>query len=763
MKLRLKILIFIILSTAIVFVISIGFVNYRYWIYSKKLAFNISDLYAKQNATNAQSILMADMKVVQTLEQSFIGYDQIPQKEREKIYNNILKNILENNPNFLAVWMSWELNAINPNWKLPYGRRRTAAFWNFGNIKIKIDSANLNGDVPGSPYFLLKSGVEKSLLTDPYFFAYTQDTGATFLETSLARGIYKGGKFVGAVGIDVSLKNFNNILKQLKPFSDSKIIIVSNNGTIVASENTKSIGEKLNKIYPQYEKYKIIEQIKEGKKFSFNYPLGNNKYEYISFHPIKIEGSNLPWSLGFIVNSDIITKSIRHNSMLMLIFSLFSLLFISIIIWISLSIIIKPIEKTTKALELLSIGDISETLKVNYTRKDELGRMAKAINKLINALISTQHFASEIGKGNLHTEYKLLSKKDKLGISLVEMRDNLLKAQKEEKIRQEENEKLNWLQKGITEINEILRENSDNLNNLTYEITKFLVNYTSSVQGGFYLLETKENQAIIVLKSAYAYDRKKEMTAEIEIGEGLIGRAVKEKRIINIENLPEGYTFIRSGLGEKSPDNLIIVPLLFEGEVLGAIEIAGFNKFDEFKVDFLNQISVRITSSISVLLKNLETEKLLKESQLQTATFEMKERQFVRSRKKIAQQQKELKIKNEILEKNLNAIKILGSYIELDTNKKIIDTNEFIPKYFEISKDELLGKTIDDITIFIKGSKLWTEKFWEDIKKGQLRKKTTTYIWNDKKIKLLETFFLIKDTDNKEKIIIIGIEQKNNQ
>ncbi len=761
MKLRLKILLYIILTTAIIFIVSIGFINYRYWQYSKSMAINVANLYTKQSALSAQNILYGDFKEVQTLEQVFKGFSNFKIKYREKFYNQILKDILENNKNYLAVWTSWELNAIDPQWKFPYGRKRTVTFWEHGNLKIRVDSANLDGDVPGSPYFLMKSGVERTLLTNPYFYSYTQDTGSTFLETSLARGIYYGDKFVGAVGIDVSLLRFKKIINQIKPFENSKIIIVSNDGTIVTSEKNKQIGKKINKVYPEFLKHKILENIKSGNSFSFYHKnKQTHDVEYISFYPMNISGSNMPWSLGFFVSSKIIIKKIRDNSILLALFSLLSLVLISIIIWSVLSIIIKPIEKTTEALRKLSEGHISEDNKVKYHSKDELGTMAKAVNLLIDALIQTQKFAHEIGKGNLHIKYNLLSENDVLGKSLLEMRNNLLESQKEELNRETENKQLTWLQTGITKINEILRENNDNLKDLTYELIKGIVLYTNSAQGGFYLIETKEKEDLIILKAAYAFDRKKEITAEIEIGEGLVGRAVKERRIINIDNLPEGYLTVRSGLGEASPDNLVIVPLMFEEEVLGAIELASFEKYNDFQIDFLQQISVRISSSVSVLIKNLETEKLLKESQLQTATFEMKERQFVRSRKKIAEQQKEIKIKNNIVEVTLNSLRIIGLYLELDTDKRIIDTNEFLPRLFEITKEELIGKDFDEISIFIKGSKIWVQKFWDDILNGKIRKKVTIYSLNGKEVKVTDSYFLVKDV-KKEKIIIIGLENKN--
>ncbi|MEA3451235.1 MAG: GAF domain-containing protein, partial [Bacteroidota bacterium] len=478
---------------------------------------------------------------------------------------------------------------------------------------------------------------------------------------------------------------------------------------------------------------------------------------YYSFYPIQLEGSNLPWSLGFFVSTDIIVQDIKENSVLLGFISILSLLLISLIIWTVLSIIIRPIKKTTEALKSLSLGVISDDIVVKYKSSDELGIMANAVNKLIKTLAHTQEFAHQIGQNNLQVEYKLLSEQDALGKSLIDMRNNLFDSKKEELQRESENKQLNWLQEGIAQLNEILRDNNDNLQVLTYELIKFITKYTKSAQGGFYLLEKDDDKQIIALKSAYAFDRKKEITAVIEIGEGLVGRAVKERRIVNINNLPNGYLQVRSGLGDASPNNLVIIPLMFEENVLGALELAGFSKYDDFYVDFLQQISVRISSSVSVLVKNLETEKLLKESQLQTATFEMKERQFVRSRKRIAEQKKEANIQKQIVDNSFSALRSLGIYIELDTDKTIIDVNDYLLQFFELSKEEIIGKKFEDISTYAKGSKIWIEKFWQDVFNGIVRKKKTIYSFNNKEINVIDNYFLVKDI-KMDKILIIGLE-----
>jgi len=729
--------------------------------FSRNYAIQTAKLYSKQTAISAKAILEKDLQTVVTLENIITSYNDYYIEQRERFYNKIMVDILRNNTDYLAVWTSWELNAIDPNWKLNYGRKRTIAYWRMGNIKISVDSANLEGDIPGSMYYQMKQGIERTLLSNPYFYSYSQDTGSTFLETSIGRGIFIGDRFVGAVGIDVSLQRFYRLIQEIKPFSKTNIKIISNNGIIIASDKQEEVGQDFLKIYPLLKKYNVQKNILNGRDFSFFYDLENTR-NFASFYPISISGSNSPWSLAFIMPSNFITEGIKKMTILLGLLSLGAFFIISIIIWFVLSSIVRPISKTTYALEQMSRGVISENIKVNHKSRDEIGRMSTAVNKLIDALISTQNFAIEIGKGNMEVKHNLLSHEDILGKSLVEMRDNIKLSKEEEQRRLEESKELNWMQNGITMINEILRDNSEDINNLTYNVIKYIVEYTKSVQGAFYLLEAKENITRIVLKAAYAYDRRKELKAEIEIGEGLIGRAVLEKKMLYITDLPQGYMYVQSGLGDATPDKLIIMPLIFEDNVLGAIELAGFNDYSETAKELITQMSVRISSSISILLKTIETENLLKESQLQTATFEIKEKQFVRNRKKVAEQQKILREKENLLNISFTAIKNIGVYLELDMDKTIIETNDFLPRFFETTKEEIVGKKIDELSVFIKGSKIWQEKFWDDVEGGKIRKKITKYSFNDNEIEVYEIFFSAT-IGNEKKIYIVGIEKQTEQ
>lgn len=777
MSIKLKLILTTIITSVIIFSLSISYLIYNFWLSLFENTKKSINIYSEEITNKVYNALFTDYKVVETFATFVESYSLHDYKTRTKFYNQFLLDLLVKNPHFLATWMSWELSAIDINWVKDYGRIRTIAFIQAGTPILIIDTVNLDGDIEGSDYYLMKKGIEKTLLSNPYFFSYTKEVGSSFLETSIGKAIFINNKFVGAVGIDLSLDELNNIVQQLPLFQKTDLVVFSYNQIIVAHKNKEYIGKNFKEAFPEFQKFNIISRSINNLPTVFMSEKNSQK-NYCIFRPFKLPNSNQPWTVGVIVPVDFLNKEIIETIKSLLVVSGILLFLIVLILFITITIILNPLVKITNSLENLSKGIISEEMKLPVKNNDEIGRISKATNYLIDSLLRTQNFAIEIGKGNLSVEFEKLSEYDILGKTLIEMRDNLRKA-KEEEINRLQQEKINtWLQTGIAQVNEILRENSNDLEKLSKDLIKYITTYTEANIGGFYLIEeedieyilknsflkrtidftdqTSEKIKIIRLKATYAYERFRELHAEYLIGEGLVGRVVQERKHFIVDNLPEGYLFVRSGLGDKAPTNLFIFPLMLEENVVGAIELASFKKLEDYKIQFLLELSTRIASSVSIIVKNLETANLAKELQLQNATFEMKEKQFRKQKQLLNEKQKELERVENQMQKIFDAIQNIGNYIEINPeNFTILKTNDFLPTKFNAPKDEFIGKSYNDITIF-KGTPAWTQKFWEDIQKGQIRKKQTIYTYNKSEIIVNETFFKYLDKES-EKIIIIGM------
>ncbi|WP_432076012.1 HAMP domain-containing protein [Streptomyces wuyuanensis] len=103
------------------------------------------------------------------------------------------------------------------------------------------------------------------------------------------------------------------------------------------------------------------------------------------------------------------------------------------------------------------------------------------------------------------------------------------------------------------------------------------------------------------------------------LGESLVGQAALSRRTIAVDDLPPGYVTISSGLGAGPPGALIVLPILVEEQVLGAVELASLRPFSGLHRDFLDQFIESVGVIVSSLIAHARTDELLEQSQLLTA------------------------------------------------------------------------------------------------------------------------------------------------
>jgi methyl-accepting chemotaxis protein len=289
---------------------------------------------------------------------------------------------------------------------------------------------------------------------------------------------------------------------------------------------------------------------------------------------------------------------------------------------------------------------------------DELGQMAKALNMLVKGLTNIFNFSLEIGKGNFDTHFDPLSDEDVLGHSLLDMRNELKKAADEEKRRKIKDEQRNWAAQGVAKFSDILRKNTNELDKLTYDIISNLVKYTNSNQGGIYVVNDNDRDHLFIeMKASYAYDRRKFITKQIEIGEGLIGRCYQEKEKIYLTEIPNDYIKITSGLGEDNPRALLIIPLIYNDIIYGFIEIASFRDYPEYVIEFLERIGESIAATISSSKSHIQTALLLEQSQQQAEEMSSQEEEMRQNMEELRATQEQSSRREEDLQREVNELR----------------------------------------------------------------------------------------------------------
>ncbi|MBL6449826.1 PAS domain-containing protein [Fulvivirga sp. 29W222] len=285
------------------------------------------------------------------------------------------------------------------------------------------------------------------------------------------------------------------------------------------------------------------------------------------------------------------------------------------------------------------------------------------------------HFSDSISQGNLSAKYNA-DQADRLGESLMNMRDSLVEASEREA-------KEKFVNVGLASIGEILRNNAEDLDILCDKVIEKLVSYMKANQGGIFILNNDDNtdDTYLELTACRAYERKKFMEKRVEVGQGLVGQAAIEKETIYMLDIPEGYLNITSGLGLATPNSLLIVPLKSNEEVVGVIEMASFEEFSPTDIEFLEKVGESIASTIISTKTNQTTKELLEQSRQMTEEMQAQEEEMRQNMEEMQATQEEMgRTQKELTAKeaNLNALinNTTDSIITIDRNYKVVVMND---------------------------------------------------------------------------------------
>ncbi|MCF6269651.1 MAG: ATP-binding protein [Melioribacteraceae bacterium] len=214
--------------------------------------------------------------------------------------------------------------------------------------------------------------------------------------------------------------------------------------------------------------------------------------------------------------------------------------------------------------------------------------------------------SNELAKGNLTTEIPIKGKDEvsQLLVSMKNLADKLQQATIENKNK-------DWIKTGQNKLNEKM-SGGQNLKSLSNNIITFLVQYLGSQVGAIYTFNDKVGD--LFLSGMYALSAQTNLKKRIKLGEGLVGQAAIQKEMISVSNLQDELR-IQSSIVDVTPNHIIIIPFLYEGELKGVIEIGSVKKFSETQIELLNGIMKNIAISFNTAQVQIETGVLLEETQ----------------------------------------------------------------------------------------------------------------------------------------------------
>ncbi len=415
------------------------------------------------------------------------------------------------------------------------------------------------------------------------------------------------------------------------------------------------------------------------------------------------------------ISPDEVLSSLLSNRRVLLLIIVFCSVSAALLIFFLIKPIVRNVNFVNIKLKQLSNGEIPNHLKIGT--RDEIGTMVQSLNKLIDGLKQTTEFAREIGENRLEFDFKPLSTKDQLGNALLEMRNNLKRANEEETRRKAEDDIRSWTNAGLAKFGDILRQNNNNLSLLADDVIQNLVNYMQANQGGLFMYSEVDHDQYLELLAAFAYNRKKFIEKTIALGEGLVGTCALEKKTIYLKEIPDNYITITSGLGEATPTSLLIVPLKLEDNIFGVLEIASFREFLPYEVEFVEKIGESIASTLYSVKNSIRTRELLEQSQQQREEMAAQEEEMRQNMEEMQATQEEMSRKNVELEVVTNAINQALLSATLTEEGYIVDSNNNFQTLLGYARTDL--DALPFVELVHPDQRSEFNDFWEQVLMGQ--------------------------------------------
>lgn len=418
--------------------------------------------------------------------------------------------------------------------------------------------------------------------------------------------------------------------------------------------------------------------------------------------------------------------------------------------------IVKPLRRMRAYINEMVQGKIPE-VKI-HSREDEVSRMMNSLHTFVNELQKKTTFAHNIGSGDYDAKFSPASKYDQLGNAMLEMQNNLQQARQEEQRHRERDKRNEWVNNSLNDFNNLIKQTEQGITKLSFKLIAKLVEHVGGNQGGIFLYNEESKPPYLDLIASYAYSREKKHKHHVALQEGLVGSCAAERKTIYLDDIPEDYSKIASGLGGARPKYLLIVPLLNGSELLGVMEIASFYKIEEFKVDFIKRLSENIASTFSNIKINQQTQQLLDKTRKQSEELASQEEEMRQNFEELQATQEESAKQQAEMRSIIDAVSASMLYVEYDMEGFVTYVNDAWLQAFGLEKDEVIGKS--QVQVEQPNETVIEElnQLWEELKTGTTQKREEKITINENTAWLSRTYApVLDDNNNPIKVISLAI------
>jgi signal transduction histidine kinase/CheY-like chemotaxis protein/HAMP domain-containing protein len=262
---------------------------------------------------------------------------------------------------------------------------------------------------------------------------------------------------------------------------------------------------------------------------------------------------------------------------------------------------------------------------------------------LTNQVRAIAEVSTAVTKGDLtrsitvEAQGEVAALKDNINEMILNLKDTTQK-----------NNEQDWLKTNLARFTRMLQGQRD-MKTVAKMVLSELAPLVEAQQGVFYVNHSDNGEAAMKLLGGYAYNKRKSLANSFHAGEGLVGQCMLEKERILVTDVPANYVQIGSGLGQARPNNIVVLPVLFEGEVKAVIELSTFQIFSDTHLTFLDQLTESIGIVLNTIEANTRTEDLLLQSQSLAGELQSQQDELKKTNEQLELQAQSLRQSEDLL------------------------------------------------------------------------------------------------------------------
>ncbi len=310
------------------------------------------------------------------------------------------------------------------------------------------------------------------------------------------------------------------------------------------------------------------------------------------------------------------------------------------------------------------LGGQANVSGVAGTWKDLTENVNQLAANLTNQMRAIGEVATAVTRGDLSRSIQVEARGE-----VSYLKDNINEMIRNLKETTQKNAQQDWLKTNLARFTRLLQGQRD-LQAVTKLILSELAPLVSAHHGVFYMMDSQETDARLRMIASYGYRSSRKLPTSFLPGEGLVGQCAVEKNRIWLTDVPRDYIVVSSGLGSAPPNNIVVLPILFEQQVKAVIEIASLDRFTETHLSFLDQLMESIGVVLNTIEANSRTESLLTQSQSLAQELQQTNQELAEKARLLSEQNIEVERKNREVEQAKLALEEKATQLALSSKYK---------------------------------------------------------------------------------------------